>query len=71
MAEDVNTLRAFRDQHLLKTELGKALVELYYEHSPTVAETIADKPALRAIVRALLKPVVWFGRRMVVEANAE
>ena len=57
--EDVETLRAFRDQHLLKNTIGRKFVEVYYKYSPPLAAYISDKPILRAAVREMLKALVW------------
>ncbi len=54
----VRTLRDFRDQFLLGNGPGKMFVTLYYRYSPTVADHIAAVPALRAVTRILLLPVV-------------
>ncbi|MFH1645536.1 MAG: CFI-box-CTERM domain-containing protein, partial [Candidatus Omnitrophota bacterium] len=62
MAGDVMVLRSFRDKVLLKSELGKALVRFYYKHSPEAASIIREKPVLRRITRALLKPLVEFAK---------
>jgi hypothetical protein len=58
MAEELDTLRAFRDEYLLTNPLGEALVEGYYSASPPIAEFIAERPELRALIRAGLVPVV-------------
>jgi hypothetical protein len=60
MAGDLVTLRAFRDRILMDSELGRSFVEAYYRHGRVLAAWIADKPVLRAVVRVLLVPVVWF-----------
>ncbi|NQT90695.1 MAG: hypothetical protein HQ558_05525 [Candidatus Omnitrophica bacterium] len=62
MADDVMTLRAFRDRHLLRNGWGREFVRCYYRYSPPAAEFIADRPALRAVVRFLLKPLVRIAR---------
>jgi len=64
MHEDVDTLRDFRDQHLITNSLGGKFVELYYRYSPPAAEFISDKPALRAVMRFLLKPLVWLSEKV-------
>lgn len=56
---EVKTLRVFRDHYLLSNPLGKKFVKFYYAHSPSLASYIKDKPALKAIVRLALKPVVY------------
>jgi uncharacterized repeat protein (TIGR01451 family) len=55
----VAALRQFRDQYLMPHAAGRALVHLYYRHSPPLADYIAPRPWLRATVRVLLVPIVW------------
>jgi hypothetical protein len=58
-ASQLNILRDFRDQVLLKNALGSRFVEVYYKVSPPVADFIAKNDFLRAIVReVLVDPVV-------------
>ena len=59
LAPQVQVLRAFRDRYLLPTAQGSWLVQRYYDVSPSLAATIRDRAALRAIVRFGLTPVVW------------
>jgi hypothetical protein len=64
-AEEIDTLRAFRDEVLLQNSLGSQFVDFYYQVSPPVADFISEHAPLRALVRELLvEPVVW-----VVEAT--
>jgi hypothetical protein len=59
-AEEIDTLRAFRDEVLLGNSLGSQLVALYYEVSPPVADFISEHDVLRTMVREfLVGPVVW------------
>ena len=60
MEGKIDALRSFRDATLGKSSAGRAIVEAYYQHSPPVARTIAERPWLRALVRTLLLPVVGF-----------
>ena len=60
MAEEVQILRGFRDQVLMKNVPGRNLVAFYYEHSPPLARYIEEHDTLRSIVRALLNFVVLF-----------
>jgi hypothetical protein len=53
MANQLNILREFRDQVLLKSAVGARFVETYYELSPPVANFIAKSDFLRAAVRVL------------------
>ena len=58
-ASQLDILRDFRDQVLLKSALGSPFVEAYYKVSPPVAAFIAKSDFLRAVVReVLLDPVV-------------
>jgi uncharacterized repeat protein (TIGR01451 family) len=50
----VASLRGFRDEVLLQTAPGRAMVDLYYRYSPPAAQYIAARPALRAAVRGVL-----------------
>jgi hypothetical protein len=58
MADDIEVLRAFRDEYMLTDRAGEALVQFYYAVSPPVAEFITEHPSLKPIVRAGLAPAV-------------
>jgi hypothetical protein len=58
MAEEIQVLREFRDEYLLTSPLGQALVGVYYRVSPPLAEFITEHPSLRPVVRAGLLPAV-------------
>jgi hypothetical protein len=58
MAEEIEILREFRDEHLLPNPLGRAFVDLYYKISPPMAEFITEHSSLKPIVRAGLLPAV-------------
>jgi hypothetical protein len=58
MAEEIQILREFRDEYLLTNPLGQALVDLYYNVSPPIAEFITEHPGLKPVVRAGLLPAV-------------
>ena len=58
-AEEIDTLREFRDVVLLPSSLGAELVSLYYEISPPIAEIISQHEFLKTAVRlGFLDPVV-------------
>ena len=62
-AAQLDVLRAFRDNALLKSALGSAFVNLYYRTSPPIADFIAEHEVLRTLVRELLiDPIVWLVR---------
>jgi hypothetical protein len=58
MAEEINTLRRFRDEEMEPNLLGKHLVTLYYDVSPSLARVIARSESLKAFVRLNLKPII-------------
>jgi len=58
VAEEIQILREFRDEYLLTSPVGEALVEFYYRVSPPIAEFITEHPSLKPIVRAGLLPAV-------------
>ena len=55
----VKVLRDFRDNILLKTEIGKELVNFYYTYSPPIAQKIAQNEFAKLIIRAILTPIVY------------
>ncbi len=57
--QDVTTLRRFRDEVLLPTEVGLNVVELYYWAGPSAAEVISGNETLKSGTRLALKPLVW------------
>ena len=59
MQPEVKTLRIFRDEVLLKYELGKTFVRNYYAFSPPIANYLASNETLRTITRAMLTPLVY------------
>jgi hypothetical protein len=71
MAEEIQILREFRDDYLLTDPLGQALVGLYYNASPPIAEFIAEHPSLKPIVRVGLLPAVAMGTVVVNTTPAE
>ena len=58
MADEIQILREFRDEYLLTNAPGRALVGLYYEVSPPIAQFITEHPGLKPIVRVGLSPAV-------------
>jgi len=59
-AKQVDVLRDFRDDVLLKSAVGSRLVDLYYQVSPPIADFISEHNFASTLVRELLiDPVVW------------
>jgi len=71
MAEEIQILREFRDEYLLITPVGKALVDFYYKVSPPMAEFITEHPSLKPIVRVGLLPAVAISAVVVNTTPAE
>ena len=58
-AKQIDVLREFRDDVLLKSTAGSQFVALYYQFSPPIADFIAGNELLRTLVRELLvDPIV-------------
>jgi hypothetical protein len=51
-------LREFRDRYLMRSEFGRKVVWSYYRYSPPIAKFIETKPALRGLIRLMVKPMV-------------
>jgi polyhydroxybutyrate depolymerase len=59
-AKQLDVLRAFRDDVLLKSTVGSRLVDFYYQTSPPIANFISQHSVVRTLVRELLiDPIVW------------
>jgi probable HAF family extracellular repeat protein len=70
LVEELDYLRAFRDQHLVTSEFGRNLVELYYQHGPAIADVLDRNESLRTVVRWALMPVIEM-TKLVVETEGE
>jgi hypothetical protein len=66
LAAQIGVLREFRDAYLLANPFGAAFVDLYYQAGPTLADIVARHPALAAVVRLVLWPVVQMARVSLV-----
>ncbi len=73
MADEIRYLRAFRDGYLLTNWIGRRFVELYYLHSPPIADYISQRQPLRRVVRGALIPLVvlskWLLGDRVVDSS--
>ncbi|MDD4986031.1 MAG: hypothetical protein PHQ43_09620 [Dehalococcoidales bacterium] len=59
LAQEVNTMRTFRDEFLLRYQSGRLFVSTYYRVSPPAARFISSRRHLRSFLRTvLLAPVV-------------
>ena len=59
LADEVVTLRHFRDTVLSESSLGRALVETYYRVSPPIARYIAGNETLKVTSRIVLTPLIY------------
>jgi hypothetical protein len=71
MAKEIEILRRFRDEYLLTSPVGQALVDLYYRVSPPIAEFITEHPGLKPIMRTGLLPAVAIATVSVNTTGAE
>jgi hypothetical protein len=55
---EVNILREFRNQHLLKSHIGRKLVSAYYALSPFLADRINASPIQKRLARKLVLDVL-------------
>ncbi|MBI4356224.1 MAG: hypothetical protein HY597_07270 [Candidatus Omnitrophica bacterium] len=69
LAHEVTVLRHVRDDILLQHRLGRWCVARYYQLSPPVARVIARHERVRAVVRALLSPVVRVSRWLLEQRS--
>lgn len=58
MAHEINVLRSFRDNYLMRESAGRSFISLYYRVSPTVAKLISKSETLKFVTRMLLLPIV-------------
>jgi hypothetical protein len=71
MASEVRYLRAFRDEYLQTSALGRRFVELYYRVSPPIADFLRGHSRLRSVARIVLWPYVLLSRMLVSEKSYE
>jgi len=65
MTSEVRILCRFRDSFLLTNAWGRRFVRFYYRNSPPIADYIAKKDGLKALIRVCLKPLIWLSRILV------
>ncbi|MEZ5987647.1 MAG: CFI-box-CTERM domain-containing protein [Planctomycetota bacterium] len=56
-AWQVRALRAYRDQRLSKTRLGRMMIRAYYSLGPALARLIRAHPLLCKLMRGILEPI--------------
>lgn len=64
-ADEVRTLRRFRDEYLMGHAPGRAFVAWYYRHSPQWAASLHELPVLKSVVRLALRPMIGIAAVLV------
>jgi len=54
LAQEVNTMRTFRDEFLLRYQAGRLFVSTYYRVSPAAAQFISNRRPMRSFLRTML-----------------
>ena len=54
LAQEVNTMRTFRDEFLLRYQAGRLFVSTYYRVSPAAAQFISNRRPLKSFLRTML-----------------
>ena len=58
MAHEINVLRSFRDNVLMRESAGRNFISFYYRVSPTIAKMITKSGALKFVTRVMLTPII-------------
>jgi hypothetical protein len=58
MAPEIDVLRTWRDESLIKTMPGRLFINVYYTVSPPIARGISKSEPMRAATRKLINPLV-------------
>lgn len=64
-AHEINVLRSFRDNVLMKESAGRSFISFYYRVSPTIAKMISKSGALKFATRILLAPIIKAVKRAI------
>lgn len=67
---EVRQLRQFRNEFMLRSVTGSALVSLYYATAPPIAHFISKHPFAKTVVRTLLTPIAEATRSPLLTAFA-
>ena len=65
MAHEVNVLRSFRDNVLMREKPGQKFISFYYTVSPPVAKLIEKSRLLKLATRATLAPVIRMAKSLI------
>jgi uncharacterized CHY-type Zn-finger protein len=68
LAPEIQVLRNWRDNSLIKTKHGRLFVDAYYRISPTIAKNIEKSEKKKTYTRLMLTPIVkYFKKREKLE----
>lgn len=68
--QETRLLRRFRERVLRPSRAGRRLILGYYRVAPSVCRAMQRWPMLRCVVRAALRPFVWFVMRRFDDAES-
>ncbi len=57
-AHEINVLRSFRDNFLMRDNAGRKFISLYYGVSPQIAKMIEKSSTLKLATRIMLTPII-------------
>jgi len=60
-------LRRFRDRILRPHPIGRRLIVAYYRTAPAICTVLEHCPSLQAIVKTVLRPIVWMADRTLCD----
>lgn len=64
-APEVENLRRFRDQLLVRSCVGRAFIIFYYLVSPTIARLIEPSEPIKSLIRTIvLRPALWLSQEL-------
>jgi len=61
--DELQTLRQFRDDYMMKTHEGRALVDQYYAEAPSIIDAIDDNETYERFFNVYIKPAVKLIKR--------
>lgn len=69
MAKEVITLKVLRDEVLSQYNIGRKMIDIYYEISPPIAELIARSNLAKETSKVFLMPIIGLAKRFTKRAK--
>ncbi|MCL4436939.1 MAG: hypothetical protein M1503_13020 [Thaumarchaeota archaeon] len=63
-SKEIDILRDFRDNVLMKSTYGQRFTEAYYNISPPIAKKVEANYGLKISVRVCLSIIIWFLKQL-------